>query len=85
MAEEMDEASDACPRSAPRRLRPYDADDPDLVHYRDHFSATAGLRTDRAYGRVSNDDMPTALFVEFGTKNNPRHRTLGNALDAAGD
>jgi hypothetical protein len=33
---------------------------------------------------VSNDDMPTALFVEFGTKNNPRHRTLGNALDAAG-
>jgi hypothetical protein len=34
---------------------------------------------------VSNDDMPTALFVEFGTKNNPRHRTLGNALDAAGD
>jgi hypothetical protein len=64
---------------------PFDADDPDLVHYRDHFSATAGLRTDRAYGRVSNDDMPTALFVEFGTKNNPRHRTLGNALDAAGD
>jgi hypothetical protein len=64
--------------------RPFDPDDPDLVHYRDHFYAEAGLRTDRAYGRVTNTDMPTALFVEFGTKNNPRHRTLGNALDAAG-
>lgn len=63
---------------------PFDPNDPDLVHYRDNFDATAGLREDRAYGRVSNSDMPTALFVEFGTKNNPRHRTLGNALDAAG-
>lgn len=66
---------------------PYDAEDPDLVHYRDHFEVSAGIRvvkTRRAYGRVSNTDMPTALFVEYGTKNNPRHRTLGNALDAAG-
>ena len=62
---------------------PYDPDDPDGQHYRDAFTASAGLRDDRAYGRVSNDDK-AALFVEFGTKNNPRHRTLGNALDAAG-
>lgn len=63
---------------------PFFAEDPDLEHYRDAFSATAGLREDRAYGRVTNDDK-AAVFVEFGTKNNPRHRTLGNALDAAGD
>ena len=63
---------------------PFYANDPDKQHYRDAFSATAGLREDRAYGRVTNDDK-AAVFVEFGTKNNPRHRTLGNALDAAGD
>lgn len=63
---------------------PFDPDDPDGTHYKDSFDASAGLREDRAYGRVENTDMPTALFVEYGTKNNPRHRTLGNALDAAG-
>lgn len=65
---------------------PYDPNDPDLVHYRDHFEVSSGIRTEgsrRAYGRVSNTDLPTAVFVEFGSKNNPRHRTLGNALDAA--
>ena len=62
---------------------PYDPSDPDLTHYRDNFKASAGFREERAYGRVENTDMPTALFVEFGTVNTPRHRTLGNALDAA--
>lgn len=67
---------------------PYDPNDPDLIHYRDHFTAEAFVgesenHTIRAIGRVSNDDMPTAEFVEFGTVHNPRHRTLGNALDAA--
>jgi hypothetical protein len=66
---------------------PYDATSTDGTHYRDSFSVSAGVRvekTRRAYGRVSNDDA-AALFVEFGTEHNPRHRTLGNALDAAGD
>ena len=69
---------------------PFDPDDPDLIHYRDHFHVEAfvGESSDgtiRAIGRLSNDDMPTAFFVEFGNVNTPRHRTLGNALDAAGD
>jgi hypothetical protein len=66
---------------------PFDPDSKDGTHYRDAFAMTAGIRvakTRRAFGRVSNDDA-AAVFVEFGTKNNPRHRTLGNALDAAGD
>ena len=66
---------------------PYDPDDPDLVHYRDHFEVDAfvgaSLKGIRAIGRVSNTDMPTAIFVEFGTQNNPRHRTLGSSLEAA--
>lgn len=78
---------------------PYDPNDRDLVHYRDNFEVSSGVRetpTRRAYGRVSNTDDPTSIFVEFGfeggiDKNGrafpafPRHRTLGNALDAAGD
>ena len=66
----------------------YYADDPDLVHYRDNFFVESGIRetpTRRAYCRIGNTDMPTALFTEFGTVHNPRRRTLGNALDAAGD
>ena len=65
---------------------PYDIQDEDGVHYRDCFVLTGGIREDetrRAYARVSNTDMPTALFVEFGTVNNPRLRILGNALDGA--
>ena len=67
---------------------PYFAEDPDFVHYRDNFVLTAGIREEpegsrRAFAKVSNTDMPTAIFVEFGTVNNPRYRTLGNALDAA--
>jgi hypothetical protein len=38
--------------------------------------------TRRAEAEVIND-APEARFVEYGTKNNPRHRTLGHALDAA--
>lgn len=66
---------------------PFDIQDEDGTHYRDCFVLTGGIRegkTRRAYARVSNTDMPTALFVEFGTANNPKHRTLGNALDGAG-
>jgi hypothetical protein len=52
--------------------------------------------TKRAAATIRNTDMPTALFVEYGRpagvdKNGDpypkqeRHRTLGNALDAAKD
>lgn len=41
-----------------------------------------GARTRRAYGRVTNY-APEARWVEYGTKNNPRRRILGRALDAA--
>ena len=64
---------------------PYDPNSKDGTHYRDAFHVEAGVRegkTRRAFGRVSNSD-DAALFVEYGTKNNPRHRTLGNALEAA--
>ncbi len=67
---------------------PFDPDDPDGVHYREAFELTVGIRviqSRRAYARVSNTDWPTCLFVEYGTKNNPRHRTLGAALNAAKD
>jgi hypothetical protein len=78
---------------------PYDPNDKDGTHYRDSFEVSSGVDesldgTLRAFGRVSNTDMPTARFVEFGVppgvdKNGraypgtPRHRTLGAALEAA--
>src|SRR4029077_20278297 len=67
---------------------PYDPEDPDGTHYRDSFEVSVGTRViqgRRAYGRVSNTDMPTALFVEWGNRNTPRHRILGAALSAAKD
>lgn len=65
---------------------PYYAEDADGEHYRDDFELEVGIRetpTRRAFARVSNHNS-AAFLVEFGSKNNPRHRTLGNALDAAG-
>lgn len=51
--------------------------------YKQSFHVKSGIRkgkkTSRAYAEVYNDD-DAAFFVEFGTKNNPRHRTLGRAL-----
>jgi hypothetical protein len=52
--------------------------------YKYRFSVSSGIRkgkTTRAYGRVTNDD-PAARFIEFGTEDTPRHRTLGKAMDA---
>jgi hypothetical protein len=55
--------------------------------YKASFSLSGGkhggIHSDRAFGRVTND-APEAVFVEFGSKNNPKYRTLGHALDAAG-
>ena len=48
------------------------------------FELESGVRdgkTPRAYGQVKNT-ADHAVFVEFGGKNTPRHRTLGKALDA---
>jgi hypothetical protein len=53
--------------------------------YKAAFHVESGVqhhKTSRAYARVSND-APEALYVEFGTRNNPAHHTLTKALDAA--
>jgi hypothetical protein len=55
--------------------------------YKRSFTVSSGVRpgrSRRAFGRVTND-APEAFYVEYGTRNNPRHRTLGRALDAAKD
>jgi hypothetical protein len=56
--------------------------------YKRSFSVSSGIRGEgrsrRAFGRVTND-APEALYVEYGNRNTPRHRTLGRALDAAKD
>jgi len=55
--------------------------------YVDSFELDSGVRpgaTPRAFGRVRNTS-DHALFVEFGARNTPRHRTLGKALDAVNE
>lgn len=68
-------------------IAPYDPKDKDGHHYRDDFEVVpqkrGGYKNDRACGRVQNVNK-AAFFVEWGTKNNPRHRTMGRALHAAG-
>jgi hypothetical protein len=57
------------------------------VGYKYEFEIESGVRkrkTKRAFARVRNTS-PHALYVEFGGGNTPKHRTLGKALDAAGD
>jgi len=64
---------------------PVDEDGPHPGRYKASFRVESGVQhntTARAYGRVINDS-PEAFFVEFGTKNNPRHRTLGKAFGAS--
>lgn len=41
-----------------------------------------GLKHNRAQAKVVNTS-PEAFLVEYGSKNNDRHRTLGSAGDAA--
>lgn len=65
-------------------IAPFDARDKDGDHYREHFSVEAGVRekpTRRAYGRLTNDS-DIAVYVEFGSVHNERHRVLGRSLDA---
>lgn len=66
---------------------PYDPDDKDNDHYRDHFSVSSGVqegKTRRAVGTVTNDHV-AALSIEAGTKDTDAHWTLTRALDAARD
>lgn len=76
-------------------IAPFDPDDPDGRHYKDAFEVSSGVRrglkSERAYGRVTNTDS-AARYVEYGAKeheirpgqtiSSPKHRTLGRALDA---
>lgn len=61
---------------------------PNAGRYKRSFTTTSGIRdggrSRRAFGRVTND-APEAVFVEYGSIHNDRHRTLGRALDAAKD
>lgn len=59
------------------------------VGYKYEFETSSGVKvskkgTKRAYGRVTNHS-DHARAVEYGFGETPRHRTLGKALDAAGD
>lgn len=61
---------------------PVDETGPHPGRYKASFSVSSGVqvhKTGRAYAEVSND-APEAFFVEFGTRHNPRHRTLGKAV-----
>ena len=70
-------------------IAPFDPNDKDGDHYRDHFSVDSGthggIHHDRAYGRLTNDHV-AAMAIEFGSYGKygriPGHRTLGKALDA---
>lgn len=61
--------------------------DPHAGRYKASFSVSSGrhggFHRDRAYGRVVNS-APEALWIEMGSKHNPRYRVLGAALSAAG-
>lgn len=68
---------------------PVDVDDDHPGLYKASFELSSGVRAGkrggrsrRAYGRVTNH-APYALDVEYGTRDTPRHRTLGRALEAA--
>lgn len=62
---------------------PFDPDDRDGDHYRDHFFVRRGQRKDRASAELVNDHE-AAVQIEFGTGDTPKHRTLGKALDVMG-
>lgn len=70
-------------------IAPYDPDDTDGDHYRDHFHVTTGSqirKTTRAYAELSNDH-PAAVAIEYGTgspdgSRTPAHHTLLRAVEA---
>lgn len=58
---------------------PVDKDSRHPGRYKASFDIESGVRPDRAFARVVNT-APEAILVEYGSRNNPRHRTLGRAL-----
>jgi HK97 gp10 family phage protein len=56
----------------------------DSIDTRTFIREPSGGRTRRVVARVEAT-APEALFVEFGTRHQEAHRTLGRALDAAGN
>lgn len=77
---------------------PFDPNDKDGDHYKDHFYTESGVqhhKTSRAYGLLGNNtvsktsargvDVSVAFLVEFGSKNNPAHHTILRSIDAARD
>lgn len=72
---------------------PVDAGGAHPGRYRDSFhlevGKDGGIHGDRAYATVFNDaetddGQSLAVFVEYGTENNPAHHTMLRALDALG-
>lgn len=68
---------------------PYDPNDKDDDHYRDHFKVESGVlhrKTSRAFAAVVNDH-PASVSIEFGQRkqehNTPAHHTLLRSIDAA--
>ena len=51
-------------------------------HYADSFVLQIRLLSRGWEARIVNTDFK-AGWIEFGTRNNPKHRVLGSALDAA--
>ena len=63
-------------------IAPVDRKSPHPGRYKASFHVASGVqhhKTSRAYGEVYNDS-PEAFFVEFGTKNNPKHRVFGRVF-----
>jgi hypothetical protein len=68
-------------------MAPVDKTGPHPGRYKASFKVETGIhegKTRRAYARVINT-APEAILVEYGSRNNPRHRTLGRALGFAKD
>lgn len=96
MVEEMARRGEKV-KAIAEQTAPYDPESTDGDHYRESFelrtTREGGLRHNRAEAMVVNTD-PAAFVIEMGTVRTtkdgrtvrtPKHRTLGRALDAAGD
>jgi hypothetical protein len=70
-------------------IAPFDPNDRDGDHYRDHFQVTTGSqirKTRRAYAELSNDH-PAAAAIEYGTgspdgSRTPAHHTRLRSVEA---
>lgn len=51
--------------------------------YKYEFSIETGIKDDKRAVATVKNTSPHAIYVEFGGKNTPRHRTLGKALGVA--